>query len=100
MGDKVPETDKKELQEEADKLKELLKNNAGTEELKKQMEKLTEKWHKVSTAMYEAAKKEPGAAPNAGGPEAGPNPAGEKKSGDDVVDTEYEVVDEDKKKKK
>lgn len=100
VGDKVPETDKKELQEEADKLKELLKNNAGTEELKKQMEKLTEKWHKVSTAMYEAAKKEPGAAPNAGGPEAGPNPAGEKKSGDDVVDAEYEVVDEDKKKKK
>ena len=41
----------------------------------------------------------PGADPNAG-PNAGPNPAGEKKSADDVVDAEYEVVDEEKKKKK
>ena len=98
VGDKVPEADKKELQEQSDKLKEMLKNNTSTEELKKQMEKLTEKWHKVSTAMYEATKKEPGA-PGAG-PGAGPNPAGEKKAGDDVVDAEYEVVDEDKKKKK
>ena len=98
VGDKVPEADKKELQEQSDKLKEMLKNNTSTEELKKQMEKLTEKWHKVSTAMYEATKKDqgtPGAAPG-----AGPNPAGEKKAGDDVVDAEYEVVDEDKKKKK
>ena len=98
VGDKVPEGDKKELQEQSDKLKEMLKNSASTDELKKQMEKLTEKWHKVSTAMYEATKKEPGAA-GAPGPEAGPNPAGEKKSADDVVDAEYEVVDDEKKKK-
>ncbi len=98
VGDKVPEGDKKELQEQSDKLKEMLKNSASTDELKKQMEKLTEKWHKVSTAMYEATKKEPGA-PGAAGPEAGPNPAGEKKPADDVVDAEYEVVDDEKKKK-
>jgi len=97
VGDKVPEADKKELQEQSDKLKEMLKNSANTEDLKKQMEKLTEKWHKVSTAMYEATKKDQGA-PGAG-PNAGPNPAGEKKSGDDVVDAEYEVVDDEKKKK-
>jgi molecular chaperone DnaK len=103
VGDKVPENDKKELQEEADKLKELSKKNASTEELKKQMEKLTEKWQKVSTAMYQAAQNAQNAQGAAGakpGPEAGPNPEAGKKSGDDVVDAEYEVVDEDKKKKK
>jgi molecular chaperone DnaK len=103
VGDKVPEADKKDLQEQADKLKEMNKNNASVEDLKKQMDSLTEKWHKVSTAMYQGAQGAQGA-PGAGapgaqpGPEAGPNTG--KKNGDDVVDAEYEVVDEDKKKKK
>ena len=99
-GDKVPEADRKELQEQADKLKEMLKNNASTEELKKETEKLTEKWHKVSTKMYQSAGPQgtPGADAGAGaGPQAGQE---QKKNGDDVVDAEYEVVDEEKKKKK
>ncbi len=101
VGDKVPEADKKELQEQADKLKELSKNNASLEDLKKQMDVLTEKWHKVSTAMYQNAQGAKGAQPGPeGAPGAGPNPGAGKKNGDDVVDAEYEVVDEDKKKKK
>jgi molecular chaperone DnaK len=100
VGDKVPEADKKELQEQTDKIKEMLKNNASTEELKKETEKLTEKWHKVSTKMYQAsgpAQGAPGAGEGAPGPDA---QQGQKKGGDDVVDAEYEVVDEEKKKKK
>jgi molecular chaperone DnaK len=97
VGDKVSEQEKKDLETEMNKLKELLKNNASTEDIKKAMEDVTQKWHAVSTKMYQAA----GAAgaPGAPGPEAG---AGEskKKDGDDVVDAEYEVVDEDKKKDK
>jgi molecular chaperone DnaK len=98
-GDKVPEADKKELQEQADKLKELLKNNAPAEEIKKQTEKLTEKWHKVSSQMYQSANPQgaPGAETQSPGPDARQE---QKKSGDDVVDAEYEVVDEEKKKKK
>jgi molecular chaperone DnaK len=99
-GDKVPEADKKELQEQADKLKEMLKNNAPTDELKKETEKLTEKWHKVSTKMYQSAG--PQGAPGADAGAAAGQQAGQeqKKNGDDVVDAEYEVVDEEKKKKK
>jgi molecular chaperone DnaK len=99
VGDKVPEADKKDLQEQSDKLKEMLKNNAATEDIKKEMEKLTEKWHKVSTAMYQSAQGAPGAQPGAEGPQAGAQPNAEKKGADDVVDAEYEVVDEKKKKK-
>ncbi|MCE5301048.1 MAG: molecular chaperone DnaK [Spirochaetia bacterium] len=101
VGDKVTEADKKELQEATDKLKEAVKNNASTDVLKSAMEKLTEKWHKVSTAMYQAAGPKPGAEAGAGenaGPGAGEN--ADKKGKDDVVDAEYEVVDEEKKKKK
>jgi molecular chaperone DnaK len=99
VGDKVPEADKKDLQEQSDKLKEMLKNNAATEDIKKEMEKLTEKWHKVSTAMYQNAQGAPGAQPGAEGPQDGAQPNAEKKGADDVVDAEYEVVDEKKKKK-
>jgi molecular chaperone DnaK len=98
-GDKVSEADKKELQEQSDKLKELLKNNAPADEIKKETEKLTEKWHKVSTQMYQSAN--PRGAPGAGAQSPGPDAQqGQKKAGDDVVDAEYEVVDEEKKKKK
>jgi molecular chaperone DnaK len=105
VGDKVSEDEKKELQEKADKLKEMLKRNAGTEELKKGIEELTQKWHGVATKMYQQAGPQagqpgagqPGAGPDAGAPGAGPD-AG-KKPEDEVVDAEYEVVDDKKKKK-
>ncbi|HRU39865.1 MAG TPA: Hsp70 family protein, partial [Candidatus Goldiibacteriota bacterium] len=101
VGDKVSEAEKKELQEKADKLKELIKNNAGTEALKKGIEELTQKWHAVATKMYQHQ------GPGAGQPGAGAGAAGaagsgqqeSKKEEGDVVDAEYEVVDDKKKKK-
>jgi molecular chaperone DnaK len=96
-GDKIDAAEKKDIEEGIAKLKELLKNNAKTEDLKKGMEELTQKLHKVATKMYQ------GANPNAGaGPTPGANPdagAKEAKKEGDVVDAEYEVVDEEKKKK-
>jgi molecular chaperone DnaK len=97
VGDKVSEQEKKDLETEMNKLKELLKNNASTEDIKKAMEEVTQKWHAVSTKMYQAAGA-PGAA-GTPGTEAGAGEA-KKKEGDNVVDAEYEVVDEDKKKDK
>jgi molecular chaperone DnaK len=100
VGDKVSDTEKKELQEKADALKEMIKRNAGTEELKKGIEELTQKWHGVSTKMYQQAGPQPGqpGQPGAAGPGAGAGPEA-KKPEDEVVDAEYEVVDDKKKKK-
>ncbi|HDQ26422.1 MAG TPA: molecular chaperone DnaK [bacterium] len=98
VGDKVGEGEKKELQEAADRLKEQLKNNAPAEELKKGIEELTQKWHAVSTKMYENAKAQPGAAGQENAGAGAGEGAGEKKD-DGVVDAEYEVVDDKEKKK-
>jgi molecular chaperone DnaK len=104
VGDKVSPEEKKELQEKADKLRDMIKRDASTEELKKGIEELTQKWHGVATKMYQQAGPQPGQ-PGAGepgaGPEAGASSAGPgaKKPEDEVVDAEYEVVDDKKKKK-
>jgi len=104
VGDKVSEAEKKELQEKADALKEMIKRNAGTEELKKGIEELTQKWHGVATKMYQQAgpQGQPGAGQPGTGPEAGAagaGPGNNAKPEGDVVDAEYEVVDDKKKKK-
>jgi molecular chaperone DnaK len=97
VGDKVSDGEKKELQEKADRLKDMLKNNASTEELKRGIEELTQKWHGVATKMYQqpGPQGQPGAGPEAPGGDG----KGAGKKEDEVVDAEYEVVDENKKKK-
>jgi len=91
VGDKVSESEKKELQEAADKVKDLLKRNATIDEIKKAMNDLTEKWHKVATKLYQATGQSSGTSNQQ-------NTSSNKK--DDVVDADYEVVDEDKKENK
>ena len=64
-------------------------------------EQLTEVWHAVSSDIYSKAKSAPGAAPGGPGPQpeaaAEPaKPAGGKEG--DVVDADFEMVDDDKKK--
>jgi hypothetical protein len=68
-------------------------------------EQLTEVWHAVSSDIYAKAREKSGAggARRASGPQPGPRDAGRRreeacgKEGD-VVDADFEMVDDDKKK--
>lgn len=89
-GDKISAEEKKELEEAAAKLKKMIESKAGTEELKKGIQELTDKWHKMASKMYRASGAKPGEEPQ---------PGPETKKDDGVVDAEYEVVDDKDKKK-
>ncbi len=97
-GDKVTEQEKKDIEAAVASLKDKIKNEASSEELKKGMEELSNKFHAVAQKMYAGA--QPGAAGAEGAGAGAGAQGGEKKDKDGVVDAEYEVVDEDKNKKK
>jgi len=93
-GDKISAEEKKDLEDGAKKLKDKIAANAGTEELKAGIEELTGKWHKVAQKMYSQGQ----GAPGAGQPADGAQGASEgKKKDDNVVDADYEVVNDEKK---
>ena len=95
---------KKKLEDAIEKVKDALKRE-NYDDMKTAEEQLTEAWHAVSSDIYAKAREKSGqgAAPGAGTAEepkadAG---AGEKKPGGkegDVVDADFEMVDDDKKK--
>jgi molecular chaperone DnaK len=94
-GDKITEDEKKKIEEALTGAKEALKSES-VEEMNKTVEKLTQASYVLAEKLYaEAAKKgkpgEPGAEQ--------PGSAGAKKEGD-VVDADFEVVDDDEAKKK
>jgi len=102
-GDKVTEEDRKEADTVLGKLKELLKNNAPAADIKKEMDTASQALQKIGEKIYKATGAQGAGQPNAEQtnaepPNAGPETQGEKKK-DDVVDADYEVVDEEKKKK-
>lgn len=90
LGDKIDGAAKKDAEDAIEKLRETLKGN-DVEAIKSAYDALQAKFQEVSAAAYKAAAasatQEPGNAPE--------EPAAKK---DDVVDAEFEVVDEDKKK--
>jgi molecular chaperone DnaK len=66
------------------------------EEIKAKTETLTEEFHTISAKMYQQAQQAQGGDPNnMGGDSAAAEEASEPKP-DNVVDADYEVVDEDK----
>jgi len=85
FGDKLNETDKTELGDMVEKLKESHKTQ-NLEDVEKYTKDLTEVWQRVSTKMYENASQE----------QSQPEPDGQK-GDDDIVDTEFEEVKEDDK---
>ncbi|MCL6452462.1 MAG: molecular chaperone DnaK [Alicyclobacillus sp.] len=88
LGDKVDADLRKEAEEKQAKLREAL-GGTDSDTIKQASEQLTEVLHKLSTKLYEqAAQANAGAAGAAGG---GGKPD------DNVVDAEYNVVDDDKK---
>lgn len=98
LADKLSEEEKTKITEAKDELSKALEGN-NIEEIKEKTEKLTTEFHTISTKMYEQA-----AANGQGGEGFDPNMeqnTAEDQSGvkhDNVVDAEYEVVDEEEKK--
>ena len=102
LGDKVPADKKKPVEDAIEALREALKGD-DSDKIKSAYDDLQNKFQSVSEELYKQAAASAGSAGGAqqGGPDAGAGPdggAGAAKKGDDVVDAEFEVVDEDKKK--
>ena len=109
--EKISDDSKAKVQAAVDKVKETLKGD-DTDAMKSATEALNEVWHAISSEMYAKAKQSaggPGGQPGAqGGPEGQPGGESEEKSTGakgkkggkegDVIDADFEMVDEDKKK--
>ena len=101
LGDKVPEDKKKSVEDAIAKVREAINAN-DTDAMKKTYEDLQNKFQEISADLYKQAAASAGPTPGAEaggrpGPQAEPQPDGPRKDQGDVVDAEFEVVDEDKK---
>ena len=104
---KISEEEKQDVEAAKEDLKKALEAN-NPDEIKAKNEALTEKFHAISTKLYEqaqAAQQATGGAgfdpnnmggfnPNAGGANSGADAQGP--AGDNVVDADFKVVDDDK----
>jgi len=98
---------RKKLEDAIEKVKDALKRESY-DDMKSAEEKLTEAWHAVSSDIYSKVREKTGAGA-ASGPAGGPSPenntggaetGGKKEGGKEgnVVDADFEMVDDDKKK--
>src|SRR5688500_11012739 len=103
LGDKLSGDKKTEIEGKIASLRERLKKN-DTDAMKRTYDDLQNKFQEVSADLYKqaAASAGPAPGPDMGGGEAGPGARpqdeGPRKDQGDVVDAEFEVVDEEKKK--
>ncbi len=99
LGDKVSSEDKGKLDAEISNVKSALAGT-DTDVIKSATERLSQLSYDVFGKVYQQANAQAGAA--GGGYQAGPQPGADMGSApkeDDVVDADYEVVDDDKKNK-
>lgn len=96
-GDKVPADEKSKAEAALKNLQEKIKSD-DINAIKSAMEELTKASHKISEIMYqEATKAQAQQQPNPSEEKTGQD-QGEKKKDDNVVDADYEVMDDDDKK--
>jgi len=100
LGDKVPEDKRKQVEEAIKAVRDAIEKN-DTDAMKRTYEDLQNKFQEISAELYKQAAASAGPTPGAeaGGrpdPQAEPQ-EGPRKDQGDVVDAEFEVVDEDKK---
>jgi molecular chaperone DnaK len=88
LGDKISADDKSRIESEVANVKKALEGSDSAQ-IKSTTEKLTEVSYEVFGKIYQQS------APNQG--EAGPQNSGSAPHDDNVVDADYEVVDDDKK---
>ena len=106
LGDKIPGDKKKQVEEAIAAVREALNKN-DTDAIKRTYDDLQNKFQDISAELYKQASAGAGA-PGDGGPQPGSETqsrpgaeqggAGRRDGHGDVVDAEFEVVDEDKKK--
>jgi molecular chaperone DnaK len=95
--DKISSEDETELRRALEALKEAAKRDDKAS-ISSAIERHTQVWQRVAQKMYEAAGSQPQEGP--GRPSPGQEPPREKSSDGTVVDAEYEVLDDNDKKKK
>ncbi|HIU25992.1 MAG TPA: molecular chaperone DnaK [Candidatus Copromorpha excrementigallinarum] len=98
LGDALSEEEKNDINGAKDELSKALEAN-NIEDIKAKVEKLTEKFHAISAKMYQQQAQGAGADPNMAGGAAGGAGGEDQPKDDNVVDADYEVVDDDKDKK-
>jgi molecular chaperone DnaK len=102
QGEKVAADKKSAVEKEIEKVREAIKTN-DTEAMKAAIESLTQTVQTISADLYSQARKQPGAegaegAGPAGEPAADAGAGPGKSAEGDVVDADYEMVDDKKKK--
>ena len=95
MGDKIPAADRNSVESALNHLKETQKGS-DVEAIKAATEELTKAFYAVSEKLYQQNGGQAGPGPDMGGANFG-GQAGGSGAGPDVVDADYEVVDDDKK---
>ena len=96
MGGKMDAGDRSNIESALGKLKETLKGS-DTEAIKNATEELQKAFYAVSEKLYQQQGGQAGPGPDMGGANFGGGQAGGSNGGDDVVDADYTVVDDDKK---
>ncbi len=101
LGDKISGDKKKQVEDAIAAVRDAINRN-DTDAMKRTYDELQNKFQEVSAELYKQASAQAGPRPGPQpGPEAQPPPSAEEGAGKregDVVDAEFEVVDEDKKK--
>jgi molecular chaperone DnaK len=108
LGDKIPADKRKPVEDAIGAVRDAINKN-DTDAIKRAYDDLQNKFQDISAELYKQASAQAGAQPGPGpqpGPQAGERRGGEEAGakrgpadgGGDVVDAEFEVVDEDKKK--
>ncbi|MEO7319890.1 MAG: Hsp70 family protein, partial [Chthoniobacteraceae bacterium] len=97
LGDKIPAEKKAEIETKIASVREVLKGS-DTEAIKTAYTDLQNHFQSISEELYKNAASSAAPGPDADGPEPSAESAGSGKKPDgDVVDAEFEVVDEKKK---
>ena len=104
LGDKISGDKKKQVEDAIAAVRDAINRN-DTDAIKRSYDDLQNKFQDISAELYKQASAQAGPRPGPQpGPEAQPRPGAEEGSGaskrgeGDVVDAEFEVVDENKKK--
>jgi molecular chaperone DnaK len=102
LGDKISGDKKKSVEDAIAAVRDAINRN-DTDAMKRTYDDLQNKFQEISAELYKQASAQAGPGPQPGpGPEAQPRGGAEEGAGKrgegDVVDAEFEVVDEDKKK--
>jgi molecular chaperone DnaK len=91
LGEKIPADEKARVEGSLERIREALKHDDETE-LKSALEELRGRWNEAASKAYQAAESGGAGATGAGGGEAAAGGTPE----EDVIEADYEVVDEEK----